>query len=102
MSSVKGNTLYLTDTSGNTVKVTLSGSTKVSKSLAVKRKSIRPGDTVVIQGLKNSSGTLIAASVSDSGTGASGLAGLFGRGGFGASGGASGGVSSLFSPSGSG
>jgi hypothetical protein len=67
VSSVNGNTLYLTDTSGNTVKVTLSSSTKITKSLPVAKTSVHPGDAVVIQGLKNSKGTLVATSLSDSG-----------------------------------
>jgi Domain of unknown function (DUF5666) len=68
ISSVNGNTIYLTDTTGNTVKVTLSSSTKLTKSLGVKKSALHPGDSVVIQGVKNSGGTLVATSVSDSGT----------------------------------
>ena len=67
IASVDGKTIYLTDTSGNTVKVTLSSSTKLTKSLNVSKSSLRPGDTIVVQGVKNSSGTLVATSVSDSG-----------------------------------
>jgi hypothetical protein len=67
ISSVNGNTIYLTDTTGNTVKVTLSGTTKLTKSLGVSKSALHPGDSVVIQGVKNSSGTLVATSVSDSG-----------------------------------
>jgi hypothetical protein len=67
ISSVNGNTVYLTDTTGNTVKVTLSGTTKLTKSLGVAKSALHPGDSVVIQGVKNSSGTLVATSVSDSG-----------------------------------
>jgi hypothetical protein len=70
VSSVNGNTIYLTDTSGNTVKVTLSSATKVTKSVGVSKASVRPGDTVVIQGLKSSNGTVTATSVSDSGAAA--------------------------------
>jgi Domain of unknown function (DUF5666) len=72
VSSVNGNTLYLTDTSGNTVKVTLSSSTKITKSLPVAKTSVHPGDAVVIQGLKNSKGTLVATSLSDSGASTAG------------------------------
>jgi hypothetical protein len=67
ISSVNGKTIYLTDTTGNTVKVTLSSSTKLTKSLGVSKSALHPGDSVVIQGVKNSSGTLVATSVSDSG-----------------------------------
>ena len=53
VSSVDGNTIYITDTSGNTVKVTLSSATKITKSLGVSKHSLHPGDSVVIRGLKN-------------------------------------------------
>jgi hypothetical protein len=72
ISSVNGNTIYLTDTTGNTVKVTLSSSTKLTKSLGVSKSALHPGDSVVIQGVKNSNGTLVATSVSDSGARATG------------------------------
>lgn len=67
VSSVNGNTLYLTDSSGNTIKVTLSSATKITKSVGVAKASVRPGETVVIQGLKGPGGTITATSVSDSG-----------------------------------
>jgi hypothetical protein len=67
ISSVNGKTIYLTGTTGNTVKVTLSPATKLTKSLGVSKSALHPGDSVVIQGVKNSSGTLVATSVSDSG-----------------------------------
>jgi hypothetical protein len=67
IASVNGKTIYLTDTTGNTVKVTLSSSTKLTKSLNVSKSSLHPGDTIVVQGVKNSSGTIVATSVSDSG-----------------------------------
>jgi hypothetical protein len=70
VSSVDGNTVYLTDSSGNTVKVTLSSATKITKSETVSATSVRPGDAVVIQGLKSTNGTIAATSVSDSGAGA--------------------------------
>jgi hypothetical protein len=72
ISSVNGKTIYLTDTTGNTVKVTLSSSTKLTKSLGVSTSALHPGDTVVIQGVKNSGGALVATSVSDSGARAAG------------------------------
>jgi hypothetical protein len=96
ITSVRGGTFYITESTGNTVKVKLSSATKVTKSLSVRRGSLHPGDTVVIRGVSNSSGTLVAATVSDSGSGsASGRAGASGSG---SSGG--GGLSSLFSAGG--
>jgi len=62
----------MTDSSGNTVKVTLSSATKLTKTVTVGKARVRPGDTVVVQGLKNKSGTLAATSLSDSGASSSG------------------------------
>jgi len=78
VASVKGSTLYVTETSGNTVKVKLSSATKLSKTQSVSRSAIHPGDTVVVSGVSGSGGTVTAASVTDSGTRA---AGAFGFGG---------------------
>jgi hypothetical protein len=99
VSSVDGRTLYLTDASGNTVKVTLSRATKLSKSVSVSRHAVRPGDTVVVQGLKQHNGTLVATSVTDSGARAAGGAGGASAGGNAAGGG---GLSSLFQSKGGG
>lgn len=86
ISSVNGNTIYITDTSGNTVKVTLSSATKITKSLGVSKHSLRPGDSVVIRGLKNSSGKVSATSISDSGASNAGSGATGGSGSSGASG----------------
>jgi hypothetical protein len=91
--SIGKNALYVTDTSGNTVKVTLSSVTKVTKSEGVSRKAVRPGDTVIVSGVKNSKGSLVATSVSDSGSRASATGSSGGSSG---SGGASSAVNSLF------
>lgn len=73
VSSVHGNTLYVTQpTTGNVVKVNLSSATKVTKSVGVDKSAVRPGDTVVVQGVKGSNGTISATSVSDSGASAAG------------------------------
>ncbi len=71
VSAVQGHTLYLTDTSGNTIKVTLSSATTISKSETVSSRSVRPGDTIAVQGLKASDGTISATTVSDTGARAS-------------------------------
>jgi hypothetical protein len=71
VSSVSGNTIYLTEPSGNTVKVTLSSATKITKSQAATKSSLRPGDSVVVQGISSNGGTT-ATSVSDSGARAAG------------------------------
>jgi hypothetical protein len=95
IASVRGKAVYVTDSSGNTVKVRLSSATKITKSLGVSRSSLHPGDTVIIRGAANSSGTLVAATVSDSGAATR----ASGSGSSGASGGG-GGLGSLFSAGG--
>ena len=106
---MNGKTLYVTDTSGNTVKVKLSPSTKITKTQSVGRKAIRPGDTIIVTGAQGSGGTTTAASVTDSGnrTSASGRSGLggsgsggSGSGGSGSGSGSSSAVGSLFSSGG--
>jgi hypothetical protein len=94
ITSVRGGVFYITESTGNTVKVKLASATKVTKSLSVHRGSLHPGDSVVIRGVANSAGTLVAATVSDSGSGSGGA----GASGSGSSGG--GGLSSLFSAGG--
>jgi len=75
VSSISGDNLYITETSGNTVKVALSGATKVTKNVTVGKKAVRPGDTVVVAGAKNSNGTVAATTLSDTGAGAGAAAG---------------------------
>jgi hypothetical protein len=67
VSSVNGNTIYVLQASGNTVKVTLSSATKLTKSQSTSKSSLHPGDALVIQGATGKNGTLAATSVSDSG-----------------------------------
>lgn len=102
VASVSGETIYVTETSGNTVKVRLSSATKVSKTQPVSRSAIRPGDTIIVQGVTGSGGTVSAASVTDSGTRPAGGArlGFGGGGGTGKSGGGNSAVGSLFSSGG--
>jgi hypothetical protein len=67
VSNMSGDSLYVTDTSGNTVKVTLSSATKVTKNVAVGKDAVRPGDLVVVAGAKGSDGTVSATTVNDTG-----------------------------------
>ncbi|MBV9820550.1 MAG: hypothetical protein JOZ07_19655 [Solirubrobacterales bacterium] len=96
--SVKGGTLTVTETSGNTVQVDLISATKVSKTQSAKRSAVHPGDTVVIAGAPNAKGTIVAQTLTDSGAGRSfgGSAGSGSTGGSGSSSGSGSGVSSLF------
>jgi Domain of unknown function (DUF5666) len=107
VASVNGKTIYLTEASGNTVKVKLSSATKISKTQSASRKAIRPGDTIVVSGVPGSGGTVSAATVTDSGvrtTGGAGASGTSGSGGASGSGSSGGGsksaVGSLFSSGG--
>jgi hypothetical protein len=96
ITSVRGGTFYITESTGNTVKVQLSSATKLTKSLSVHRGALHPGDTVVVRGVANSAGTLVAATVSDSGSGSASAR----ASGSGSSSSAGGGLSSLFSAGG--
>jgi hypothetical protein len=102
--SVNGSTLVLSEASGNTVTIRLAPSTKVSKTLSVRHSAVRPGDTIIVQGAPNAKGTLVAASVTDSGAGrsAGATAGATGSGGSGSGSGSGSAVGSLFSSGGGG
>jgi hypothetical protein len=75
VSNISKGSLYVTDTSGNTVKVTLSSATKVTKTVGVGKKAVRPGDLVVVSGAKASDGTLSATTVNDTGASPTAAAG---------------------------
>jgi hypothetical protein len=96
-----GNTLYVTNAEGNTIKVTTSPATSVTKTVKSSVKAIHPGETVTITGETASGGTVSAESISVGSSGG-GLAALFGGGGGSGSGGSSsrssgaGGAASLF------
>jgi hypothetical protein len=96
LSTIDGNTLYITETSGNTVKVTLSSATKVTKNVAVGKNAMRPGDLVVVQGAKDSNGTVSATSVNDTGASPAAAATGGGSGSSSSGSGASSAVNSLF------
>ena len=50
VSRVDGDTIYITESSGETVKVKLLAGTTISKSQSVSGRSVRPGDSVTVQG----------------------------------------------------
>jgi hypothetical protein len=91
--SVDGNTLTLTEASGDTVKVKLTSATKITKSESARRRQIHPGDTVTVSGLTSRQGTVSAATVTDSGARTTGGSSASGS----STGSGSGSVSSLFS-----
>jgi hypothetical protein len=82
---VKGTTLYVTTTDGNTVKVSVPAATTVTKTVTTKLAALKPGDTVTAVGTAGSDGVIKAARVT---VGAAG--GLGGFGGFGRRAGANG------------
>lgn len=92
-----GGTLYVTNAEGNTVKVTTSAGTSVTKTVGASVRGIHPGETVTVTGATGSNGAVSAESISV-GAGGGGLAALFGGAGAGsgASKGGSGGEPSLF------
>jgi hypothetical protein len=61
---IKGSTIYLSDFFGNTLKITIPATVTVSKTLSASASSIRPGDTVSVQGSQQKDGSYTATSVS--------------------------------------
>jgi hypothetical protein len=80
----KGSTLYVKDSDGNLVRVKTTSHSKINRTASTTAGAIHPGDTVIVQGSKSSSGTITATQIqATSSSATSGLAGLFGGGGFG-------------------
>jgi hypothetical protein len=94
-----GRTLYVTNAEDNTVKVTTSAATSVTKTVNASIRGIHPGETVTVTGATGSNGAVSAESISV-GAGGGGLAALFGSAGAntgaGKSGAGGGGEPSLF------
>ncbi len=61
---IKGSTLYVTDSSGNTVKVQTSPSSTVTKTVSGSIKTLLPGQTVTVLGTAAKNGTITARSIS--------------------------------------
>jgi hypothetical protein len=79
---IKGRALYVTDSSGNTVKVTVPKGVTVSTSVTTGLRSVHPGDTVVVTGstLKNGAVRARSVSIGSAGIGGAGTATGFGGG----------------------
>jgi hypothetical protein len=77
---LSGSTLYVTNSEGNTVKVSTSAGTSVTKTVKSTVSAIHPGETVTVTGAGGAGGTVSAESISV-GSGGGGLASLFGEGG---------------------
>jgi len=93
---VRGSTLYVTDSQGNTVKVSAAAGSKVTRTVSTKASSIHPGATVVVLGSKAKNGSISASSISVS-SAASGSAASAGTSSSSA-GARSGGTPTLFGP----
>ena len=83
VTDIIGNTLYVTDSSGSLVKVTLSSSTSVSRNAKTSLSALKPGDSVVVSGVKASKGQMTASSISAT---QAGVSSGFPSGGFGGGG----------------
>ena len=64
---VDGDTVYVKESSGSTVEIKLLRTTAIDKSVDVSSHSVRPGDSVTIQGTRGSGGAITSTSISDSG-----------------------------------
>ena len=94
VTDIIGNTVYVTNSSGALVKVTVSSTTTVDRNAASSASGLRPGDTVTVQGTTQKNGTVSAASISATAKGVTAAgpgAGGFGGGGFGGGGAGGGG-----------
>jgi len=81
VTEVSGTTLYVTNASGDLVKVTVNPSATVTRNAKSSLGSLVVGDTVIVQGTKVNSGSVTATSVSATGAGVStGFAGFPGGG----------------------
>jgi hypothetical protein len=61
---ISGKTLYLTSSSGAIIKVKLTGKTTYTRTAKSASTGLKPGDTAIVQGAKNTAGVVVATSVS--------------------------------------
>ncbi|HXZ82641.1 MAG TPA: hypothetical protein VED84_02695 [Acidimicrobiales bacterium] len=71
VTDVIGKALYVTNSSGDLVKVTLGPSAKVTRNADSTLADLKIGDTVIIEGVKSSSGALTASSIAATAAGVS-------------------------------
>jgi hypothetical protein len=82
---INGKTFYVTDSSGNTVKVAVTASSRLTAQKQVKIQDLHPGDTVTVRWVAGAGGTIQATTVAI-GTAGGGFGGFGQGGGAGASG----------------
>jgi hypothetical protein len=71
VTTIEGNTLYVTTASGGLVKVILGASTTYTREAKSTASAMQPGDTVIVQGTSEKNGTVVATSVADTAAGLS-------------------------------
>ena len=74
--------LYLTSSSGAIIKVKLTAKTAYTRTAKSASTGLKPGDTAIVQGAKNTAGTVVATSVTATAKGVRSTTGSF-PGGFG-------------------
>jgi hypothetical protein len=67
---IDGSTVYVQTPIGDIVQVSTSAGTKVTASSTVRVKDLQPGETVIVEGSKNSTGGVTAPSISQTSLGA--------------------------------
>ena len=78
---ISGKTLYLTSSSGAIVKVKLTDKTTYTRTAKTASTGLKPGDTAIVQGSKNTAGVTVATSVTATAKGVTAATGRF-PGGF--------------------
>jgi len=71
VTTIEGDTLYVTTASGGLVKVMLGVSTTYTRVAKSTASAMQPGDTVIVEGTKEKNGTVEATSVADTAAGIS-------------------------------
>jgi hypothetical protein len=71
VTDIIGKTLYVTNSSGSLVKVTLGPSAKVTRDADSTLTDLQIGDTVIVEGVKSSSGAVTASSIAATAAGVS-------------------------------
>jgi len=85
VTDIIGNTLYVTNSSGQLIKVTVSSSATVTRNASSSLSGLKPGDTVTVQGTTPTNGSMTASSVAATAKGVSSAGGFGGALGGGAS-----------------
>ncbi len=95
VTDIIGTTLYVTNSSGQLIKVTLSSSATVTRNATSSLSGLKPGDTVTVQGTAPANGSMTASSVAATAKGVTNAGAGGGRfGGLGGGAGGTGGASS--------